>query len=83
MKKFTILFAFLFCFTSMLFSQDWQPVKRNMQSYFADAYSVVDSIIVNSIYVDSVEVDGQSGDSVFYLNRLTLNCDTCGIHLDL
>ena len=78
MKRFTILFALILSSGIISFGQDWQPVKRNMQSYFANAYSIIDSIIVNSLYADSMEIDALSGDSVFYLNRLTLDCDSCG-----
>ncbi|MCF8228275.1 MAG: T9SS type A sorting domain-containing protein [Bacteroidales bacterium] len=60
-------------------SQNWQPVKMDLKNYFADMYSIMeDSTIVNSIYVDSVDIDIQTNDSIFYLNRLTYDCDTCG-----
>ena len=59
-------------FSCNAFSQNWRPVN------FGDKYSYsIDSVdyISHTIKVDSIEVVGN--DTVFCLNRIMTNCDTC------
>ncbi len=69
MKQFLTLLSVILC--SNLLAQNWQPVTLNEVYNFE--YSVDDEIC--TIKVDSVEVQGS--DSIFYLNRVALPCDTC------
>ena len=67
-----LILALLFISFLSLQGQNWQPLK------VADSYNYKlgdTSLITHVIKTDSVEV--VDGDSVFYLNRIMTNCDTC------
>ncbi len=72
MKELFISFVILFFSLNQIQAQNWQPInkfdKYNWQIDTAD-------FITNTIWVDSVEIIEE--DSVFYLNRIMTDCDTC------
>ncbi|MEI6683602.1 MAG: T9SS type A sorting domain-containing protein [Bacteroidota bacterium] len=53
-------------------AQPWSPLKfREKFNFNTNGLN----FITNTIWTDSVKITG--GDSVFYLNRIVVNCDTC------
>lgn len=78
MKKLSLLLICLLCLAYIGNTQDWQPVKLNLISYFNNYWSMQDSIITNSLYVDSIEIESQTNDTIFHFNKITVDCDTCG-----
>jgi len=69
-KLYFFFFLLIFCFTSN--AQSWKPFYKGDTTNFKYNNSV---IVSHTIWVDSAKF--VSGDSVFYLNRVFLNCDTC------
>jgi len=70
MKSKTLL---LFIFLSLtVTAQNWQPINKawHYNYRFNNA-----NLVTNTILVDSAKAIG--ADSVFYLNRILLDCDTC------
>ncbi|MCD4792780.1 MAG: T9SS type A sorting domain-containing protein [Bacteroidales bacterium] len=72
MKELLISFVILVFSLNQIQAQNWQPInkldKYNWQIDTAD-------FITNTIWADSVEIIEE--DSVFYLNRIMTDCDTC------
>ncbi len=65
------LIIFIFS-SSFCFAQDWQPIDMGWKyNYKLDA----SAFITNTIWIDSTEII--NGDSVSYLNRIVIHCDTC------
>ena len=54
------------------FSQDWAPISSTAKHHFR--IDTADHII-HTVYVDSISIAGT--DSIFHLNRVTVECDTC------
>ncbi|HKR04402.1 MAG TPA: T9SS type A sorting domain-containing protein [Bacteroidia bacterium] len=65
--------VFLLLFVSNFsFSQNWQPLSIGWKyNYKLDNLNVV----ANTVWIDSSNVMGS--DSIFYLNRIVMHCDTC------
>lgn len=74
MKNSLFTFLSLFFLSINLFGQNWKPLnltdKYNFQ--FQDS-----SYISHTIWVDSFDV--VNGDSIFFLNRIVRDCDTCSL----
>ncbi|MCB9231892.1 MAG: T9SS type A sorting domain-containing protein [Bacteroidia bacterium] len=72
MKKNTLLLAGLLLFSfQFVNSQTWQPLRFQQDLHF---WAPQDSLGL-TVFVDSLGFAGS--DSVFHLNRLMLDCDTC------
>lgn len=73
-KKSKILicgFLLLFYF-SFLSAQNWKPINSNWKYNYQLTGA---NYITNTIWIDSAKISG--GDSIFYLNRIVIKCDTC------
>jgi len=58
---------------SSIFAQDWKPVTSgNKYHFLCDTNNVI-----YTLFADSAKYNGS--DSVFYLNRIVLPCDTCQV----
>lgn len=57
------------------FAQDWQPLKLS-EKYCYTGF-VFNGDIEYCIWIDSLTIDGQTGDTVFLLNRIVTDCDSC------
>ena len=68
----SILTSLLLFLISISNAQNWAPIDRNEKFNFSQSGL---NYISNTIWVDSAGSMGQ--DSVFYLNRIVTNCDTC------
>ena len=62
----------MLCLTGEAGAQNWEPLDRTEKFDFSKS-SV--TYITNTVCVDSAFLVG--ADSVFYLNRIVTNCDTC------
>ncbi|MDD2564671.1 MAG: T9SS type A sorting domain-containing protein [Salinivirgaceae bacterium] len=71
MKKLLYTTAFVMSI-GIVSSQNWQPIVYGIEYYYALNNS---DQITNVIKVDSVQK--VESDSIFYLNRIFTNCDTC------
>jgi len=72
MKIKHILILFIILLNFNLFSQNWNPINKNDKFNFKiDTFNY----ITNVIFTDSVKIINE--DSIFYLNRIMTNCDTC------
>jgi len=71
-RLYIFLTGLLIFFTVPAIGQQWRPLTSNEKFNFRIDTA---SFISNSIWVDSVKI--QNGDSVFYLNRVVTQCDTC------
>ena len=70
MKKFVLLITLIS--TLGVSAQNWNPINLNSEyNYKIDTAQ----LITNTIFVDSFSVSGN--DSIYYLNRIMTNCDTC------
>lgn len=70
MKTPLILLAILSSLT--ISAQNWSPINLNSEyNYKIDTAQ----LITNTIFVDSISVN--NNDSIFYLNRIMTNCDSC------
>ena len=67
-----LLVPVFFVWSATVIAQNWQPVSLGKEFNFR-----IDSAeyISNTIFADSVEIE--SGDSVFYLNRIVADCPGC------
>lgn len=78
MKKIILTFLLFSCFGNFTLAQNWKPLntteKYNFQNNTANYVS-------NTLWVDSIEINGT--DSIFYLNRVVLVCDTCQSSISL
>jgi len=72
MRKVSLLILFLILSLCGAWAQNWQPVNLN---YSYNYQLTPTEYITNTVKVDSVLV--VNNDSVFYLNRIMTNCDTC------
>lgn len=72
MKQLFFLSAFLFLLSLSSVSQNWKPLNITDKYNYKLGES---EVITHTIFADSVLVI--NGDSVFYLNRIMTNCDTC------
>lgn len=70
MKKLLLYLSVLLSFNG--FSQNWSLLNLNTEANYSLNNSTV---VTNVISIDSVKV--QNSDSIFYLNRIMTNCDTC------
>ncbi|MBW8050863.1 MAG: T9SS type A sorting domain-containing protein [Cytophagales bacterium] len=69
-----IIAIFLVLSSIQIIAQNWIPLNlTDKYNYKLDT----STIITNTIWVDSVSV--VNGDSVFYLNRIITDCDTCSL----
>ena len=75
MKNNIYFFILLFTIGLSVSAQSWKPFYKSDTVNFKFNNS---NIVSNTIWVDSAKVVGS--DSVFYLNRIFINCDTC-IHI--
>jgi type IX secretion system substrate protein len=70
MKKIVLLITLIS--TLGVSAQNWNPINLNSEyNYKIDTAQ----LITNTIFVDSFSVSGN--DSIYYLNRIMTNCDTC------
>lgn len=69
-KSFITIFTLLL--SCMGFAQNWSPINLTEKFNYQNDTAVH---ITNTLYVDSFHVEGL--DSIFYLNRIVLPCDTC------
>jgi len=77
MKNLLFSFILLVFSINLVESQNWQPVNKfDKYNYQIDTTDY----ITNTIWADSVEIIEE--DSVFYLNRIMTNCDTCSNNED-
>ena len=82
MKKFQTgklsLVLFLFTVCQVLQAQPWSPLKLHEKFNFS-----INGVnfITNTVWTDSARAQG--ADSVFYLNRIVTNCDTCPVMFKL
>ena len=77
MKK--LLFLLFLIFISLIFlqAQNWQPINQfDKYNYQIDTTEY----ITNTVWANSVELVGE--DSIFYLNRIMTNCDTCSNNIN-
>ncbi|OFX18273.1 MAG: hypothetical protein A2033_17650 [Bacteroidetes bacterium GWA2_31_9] len=69
-----LVVTFFLAITSSSFSQNWKPInKGDIYNFKIDT----NTIITNTIWVDSVSTNGN--DSIYHLNRIAHECDTCNI----
>jgi hypothetical protein len=73
MKKSTFFLFILLNLSFTIIAQNWTPLNKNY--YYNYKFDNANNI-TNSILVDSIELS-LNGDSIFYLNRIMLGCDTC------
>ncbi len=70
----SVLILFVIVSYPRIEAQPWSPLKLKEKFNFNTNGL---NFITNTIWTDSVKIAG--GDSVFYLNRIVTNCDTCSI----
>ncbi len=59
------------------FTQDWQILNPAYKYNFRTSNS---DMISSTVWIDSVQSSGE--DSIFYLNRIVTDCDTCQLMID-
>jgi len=70
MKSKTLLFLSLLSLS--VTAQNWQPINKGWHYNYRFNNA---NLVTNTILVDSAKAIG--ADSIFYLNRILLDCDTC------
>lgn len=70
MKK--IFFLFLLTLPFGLYSQNWSLINHNYSYHYSENSS---GLYSTTIKTDSISVNG--GDTIFYLNRIITNCNSC------
>ena len=73
MKNLSLLLSISLLSSLAALAQNWAPLNLTDQYNYRLENS--DDYISNVLWVDSVTVSG--GDSVFHLNRVVIECDTC------
>ena len=74
-SHFTLIILLGLCTYS--FSQDWSLLKPGLKYNFTLSN---DSLIVATLWIDSIQTYGS--DTIYYLNRIVKDCDTCNEWLD-
>lgn len=71
-KVFSCLLIIILFSISNLMAQNWNLIRQNERYHYQVSN---DTIPLHTIFIDSLKV--LNGDSVYYLNRFFLPCDTC------